>query len=301
MARIRMIKPEFFDDPDVSDLSPLARLFFIGLWTQADREGRLQDDPRRLKARLFPYEPVDIEALAVELHGKDMIRRYRDGNGNGFIWIRTFSKHQRPHPKEPASVIAECQPGAGKKNGEPCKNTARTPESGSLDTESGTRKLENGAMLPTVAVAVPSAADAAFAEAKSKEQRTEAEEAPPPPTPPVTARSKRPIFTGQRLTVFEWQLENCLRTLGPHAGGFDLHEWFFALDAKAVEDGIVIPTRGIGDWLIYQLVAEAQRRGLPLKMASVDNPNLYRDSRTIDQQAAAVRALLEEDAKQEPW
>lgn len=158
MARIRMIKPEFFDDPDAAGLTPLARLFFIGLWTQADREGRLVDDPRRLAARLFPYEKIDAEALVVELHAKDMVRRYiaveRNGSDvkeRGYIWVRNFSKHQRPHPKEPASVIPSCPHGTGKLHGEPRKETASRvkemsspSESGFLDTESGTRDLDSG-------------------------------------------------------------------------------------------------------------------------------------------------------------
>lgn len=134
-----MIKPDFFDDPNIGELSPLARLFFIGLWTQADREGRLEDDVRRLKIRIFPFDDVDVEALAVELHGKDMIRRYSNGGKRGYIWIRNFVKHQRPHPKEPASVIPACSSGAGKRNGEPGKDTADPPESGFLILDSGTR------------------------------------------------------------------------------------------------------------------------------------------------------------------
>lgn len=156
MARIRMIKPEFFDDPDAADLSPLARLFFIGLWTQADREGRLIDDTRRLAARLFPYESVDVEALAVELHGKDMIRRYQAVDGRGYIWVRSFTKHQRPHPKEPQSVIPACPSGAGKRNGEPRKETASPSESGFWDTEAGTRNLGSGTRGVQAAAAPPS-------------------------------------------------------------------------------------------------------------------------------------------------
>lgn len=159
MARIRMVKPEFFDDPQVGELSPLARLFFIGLWTQADREGRLIDDPRRLKARLFPFDDVDINALADELHQKDMIRRYKtrravEKHGEhsnrhdepcknvSFIWIRKFIFHQRPHPKEPASVIPVPPSKATVRHGEQCKNPAEPSESGVLILDSGTRKLE---------------------------------------------------------------------------------------------------------------------------------------------------------------
>jgi hypothetical protein len=154
MARIRMVKPEFFDDPQVGELSPLARLFFIGLWTQADREGRLIDDPRRLKARIFPFDDVDIDELADELHEKDMIRRYKtrqavERNGEtrkdtAFIWIRKFVYHQRPHPKEPQSLIPPCENGAGKKHGEPCLNRPNPSESGVLILDSGVLDTESG-------------------------------------------------------------------------------------------------------------------------------------------------------------
>lgn len=144
-----MIKPEFFDDPDVADLSMTARMFFIGLWTQADKEGRLVDDVRRLKARIFPFDDVDVEALAVELHGKDMIRRYVAGDKHGYIWIKNFTKHQRPHPKEPASVIPPYVDGNVGKRGKPRKNTASNvkdipnpSESGVLILDSGVRNLD---------------------------------------------------------------------------------------------------------------------------------------------------------------
>lgn len=137
-----MIKPEFFDDPAIADLTPFARLFFIGLWMQADRDGRLQDDCKRLKARLFPYDNLDTEALAAELHGSDLIRRYSGPDGKKYIWIRTFVKHQRPHPKEPPSLIPPCSNGDGKRNGTPCLKMEGTSESGVLILDSGTRNLD---------------------------------------------------------------------------------------------------------------------------------------------------------------
>lgn len=141
VPRIRFIKPEFFDDPDIGELTPMARLFFIGLWTQADREGRLINDPRRLKARIFPYDAVEIPVLAVELHGKKLIVLYdapdpSTGLDRPYIWIRNFQKHQRPHPKEPASVI----PPAVEKRGKTRKNTADPVDSGFLILDSGDQK-----------------------------------------------------------------------------------------------------------------------------------------------------------------
>lgn len=77
------------------------------------------------------------------------------------------------------------------------------------------------------------------------------------------ARSKRPIFTGQRITVFEWMLDDLYRLLGREtADALDMHEWFYALDAQVASSAEVIPQRDGGRWLQERTLAEAQRRGL---------------------------------------
>lgn len=143
MPRIRFIKPEFFTDPDVIDLSFGARLLFIGLWTYADREGRLEYDPRRLKHCLFPGDDVSIPVLAAELRGKDMVRTYLSRAGRDMLWITKFTSHQRPHRKEAQSVNDPCPNTAGKFRGEPGnsgaspgKDIASPPDSGFLSTDS---------------------------------------------------------------------------------------------------------------------------------------------------------------------
>ena len=104
MARIRTIKPETFDDPDLCELEPIARWLFIGLWAQADRRGRLEDDPRRIKARVLPFDDVDINALLDVLVSGRFLVRY-NVNGENYLWVRNFEKHQRPHPREAESVL----------------------------------------------------------------------------------------------------------------------------------------------------------------------------------------------------
>lgn len=162
MSRIRTIKPEFFDDPDIGDLSPWARLLFIGLWTQSDRDGRVVADWRRLRARIFPYDAKcpDLSRLAVELHGKDMIRSYRDSLGRECLWIVNFLTHQRPHPKEPASII-EPWPGvsiqaenikAVEENVEPCKETVDRVDYGLLTMDQG-KGMDHRVPTPTALTA----------------------------------------------------------------------------------------------------------------------------------------------------
>jgi hypothetical protein len=99
MPRIRTIKPEFFSNEEIGNLPPEARLLFVGLWTLADREGRLQDRPMRIGAQLFPYDDWSIGALLQQLDQAGLILRY-ELYGKKCIQIINFTKHQNPHPKE---------------------------------------------------------------------------------------------------------------------------------------------------------------------------------------------------------
>ena len=54
MARARNIKPAFFKNETLVELPVETRLLFIGLWTLADREGRLEDRPKRIKMEIYP-------------------------------------------------------------------------------------------------------------------------------------------------------------------------------------------------------------------------------------------------------
>jgi len=103
MPRIRYIKPDFFLDEHITEVDPLAQLLFIGLWCYSDREGRLEDTPRRIKAEILPYRDADTEALLASLHPR-FILRY-EAKGKKYIQINNFLKHQRPHINEPKSII----------------------------------------------------------------------------------------------------------------------------------------------------------------------------------------------------
>lgn len=104
MARARNIKPSFFKNEDLAELPFHTRLLFIGLWTLADREGRLEDRPKRIKMEIFPGDNVDVEKGLNELHEAGFILRYAAGNGR-YIEVLAFVKHQNPHHREPDSTI----------------------------------------------------------------------------------------------------------------------------------------------------------------------------------------------------
>jgi len=156
MPRSRNIKPGFFQNPELTDCSVEARLLFIGLWTLADRDGRLEDRPRQIKLNLYPADDFDVIKLLDELAGaKDdtgvaQIIRY-EVDGKKCIWIPKFTKHQTPHNKEKQSSLPAFSVEAQKLPGKPRKKraspvkvgresapTALNPESGTLNPEQGT-------------------------------------------------------------------------------------------------------------------------------------------------------------------
>lgn len=108
MARCRNLKPGFFKNEALAELDALVRLLFAGLWCYADRDGRLEDRPKRLKAEILPYSDLDIDDALNQLSRGDdpFIVRYQVGDGR-FIQVRKFREHQSPHNTEKESVIPE--------------------------------------------------------------------------------------------------------------------------------------------------------------------------------------------------
>jgi len=106
MARARNIKPGFFKNEDLAECSVWARLLFPGLWMLADREGRIEDRPKRIKGEIFPFDAVDVDPLLEELSKWGFIRRYV-ADGKRCIQINNFSAHQSPHATEKDSDLPD--------------------------------------------------------------------------------------------------------------------------------------------------------------------------------------------------
>lgn len=97
MARIRTIKPEFWEDEKIGKLPIPCRLFFIGCWNFADDFGVIKGNVALLKSQIFPYDEnlrvseikkwidalVDARMLVPIIHAEE-----------SYYFIRTFRSHQ---------------------------------------------------------------------------------------------------------------------------------------------------------------------------------------------------------------
>ncbi len=101
MPRIRSVHPSLWTDEAFVSLSMPARLFYIGLWTEADDQGVFQWKPLSLKMRLLPADNVDAEVLLSELLENQLVTSY-DIDGKGYGLVRNFTKFQRP--KKPNAI-----------------------------------------------------------------------------------------------------------------------------------------------------------------------------------------------------
>lgn len=211
MARARNLKPGFFKNDELAETGPLGMLLFEGLWTIADRAGRLEDRPLRIKAEVLPYFDADVDGLLSDLAERGFVRRYEAG-GKRIVQVENFGKHQTPHPKEPASQLPDYDsppasripdydsPPEGSDKGSdktPSKNASSLNPSSllseSLLSESGMLNADTGGVQRG---ADGPAADAAHPDPPQESETVSPENAddepPPVPPPPPNPRKGAP-------------------------------------------------------------------------------------------------------------
>ena len=102
MSRIRSIHPGLWTDEAFVTLTPVARLFLIGLWNECDDRGIFQWSPLQLKMRILPLEGVQPEKLLFELVEAGFVLSYIIA-GKQFGAVKNFMKFQ--HPKKPRFIF----------------------------------------------------------------------------------------------------------------------------------------------------------------------------------------------------
>lgn len=116
MARIRTIKPEFWESPDTAKASPLARLLYIAMWNWADDYGVGKWTEREMLGFAFPNDhdvtAADFPSLVKEVADAFSTEFYIN-RGRRYYRIPAWDEHQRterrakckhPLPDDPDSA-----------------------------------------------------------------------------------------------------------------------------------------------------------------------------------------------------
>ena len=146
MARIRSIKPEFWDSPSTAKASPWARLLFIAMWNWADDFGRGTANLKELEGFAFPNDDGFTDMRGNTVHFRDLVAEVSDCfgvmfyevSGRPYYAIPSWETHQRNERRAKASKYPS--PEVRDSVAEiPCKSTEDPNISGAGTGEQGNR------------------------------------------------------------------------------------------------------------------------------------------------------------------
>lgn len=111
MARKRMIDPSIWQDEEFGSLTALAKVLFIGLFSNADDEGRIRANPAFLKSTVFMYDNLDIIKIKEtrdEVIQKIKSVKFYEVDGKEYIQLANWSEYQhlRKERIQPSSLPA---------------------------------------------------------------------------------------------------------------------------------------------------------------------------------------------------
>jgi hypothetical protein len=155
VSRIRSVHPGLFTDEAFVSLSPLARIFLIGLWTECDDCGLFEWSPLKLKMRILPADNADGLSLLAEIEAAGVIMRY-EVNGKAYGAVRNFCQFQRPkkpnspHPKtELVANFINLNAREVRDGSEPVPHQFPTASEKSRQMEDGGWRMEDGEEEPS--------------------------------------------------------------------------------------------------------------------------------------------------------
>lgn len=109
MARKRIISPDIWQSEDFSKLSTLAKIVFIGMFSNADDEGRGRGKAVYLKSIIFPYDEdirvADIDKTLSEISSNMSVIFYSH-NENVYYELTNWDVWQKVEKPQPSKIPA---------------------------------------------------------------------------------------------------------------------------------------------------------------------------------------------------
>lgn len=108
MARIRTIKPEFWQDEDIASLDPMTQLLAIGLLNHSDDEGYFKAHPQLIKSSVFPFsdQSLNVHGMLIQLSKIGYITLYEGSDNKKYGVVNNFVKHQKVNRPNPSKIKA---------------------------------------------------------------------------------------------------------------------------------------------------------------------------------------------------
>ncbi len=253
MARIRTIKPEFWDSPSTASVSFPARLLFIALWNWADDHGRGTANLKELEGFAFPNDDEFCSCGGNTAHRSGNTVNFRDlvaevseafdvvfykVNNRPYYEIPSWNEHQRnerraksskyPGPEEADDLDQSENPGNTRENEPvaetphvvaeiPCNvsETPRTSGPGTWNRRNMEQKEQN-----------------------INPQRADAVEEEPDTTAPTTADTTAPRKQKPTPTRFKEFWEHYPRKVGKRAAETAYRNATKRTDESTILDGV---------------------------------------------------------------
>lgn len=155
VARIRTIKPEFWDSPGVETLDFQWRLLFVAMWNWADDSGRGKAEARELMGFAFPRD--EDMTVGEFRRGLGEVRRvfgvvFYKVDGRSFYFIPSWVKHQKidkrsaprwPGPEEGQEYDPATNQPVDQQESESRRDSAETPPRTRREEGAGTGEQGN--------------------------------------------------------------------------------------------------------------------------------------------------------------
>lgn len=208
MARIRSIKPDFWESEDTATLPMCAALTYAGLWNYSDDEGRGRFQPGITFTKLHGLRPdgsaQKTRAALDLLIERKLIVLYESEQYGTLYYIPSFKKHQHPDKPQPSKYPTPPLPVGERSGNTPVLEPERSPLGGEGRGEGKGIRIGGGSTPP--AVSPPSGPEPTDDDIIAAVHRWD----PTFPEDQIRIQTTRAV----RLSVTKARLLNDIQTLG---------------------------------------------------------------------------------------